>query len=175
MKPTRHTHTARGASLLELILYIGIFSVVSAMFVGIVFYASLGWTRANVESEVKQNLRFAMEDISRSVRQASSVASPAAGASANALSLAVGGQTVAYSLSGTTLQKQIGAGPAEALTTSDVKVTYLSFTTIQNTAASNAAVQATSTRFAMSVGYNSDSPQFDYTQHATSTATLQNK
>lgn len=165
----------RGFSLVELLIYVSIFSVISALFIGLLFHATLGWTRSKVESEVQQNLRFAMEDIARTSQQATAVSSPAVGSSANALSLVVGGQTVQYSLSGTTLQKQIGANPAENITTDIVKVTYLKFKTLQNTAPSNASVQATTTQFAMTVEYNSTNEQYIYVEHATSTAMLKNK
>ncbi|MBI5912999.1 prepilin-type N-terminal cleavage/methylation domain-containing protein [Candidatus Azambacteria bacterium] len=165
----------KGFSLVELLIYISIFSVISAIFIGVLSHATLGWTRSKVESEVQQNLRFAMEDIARTAQKATSISSPSVGSSASALTAVVGGQTIQYSLSGTVLQKQTGANPVENITTDKVKVTYLYFKTLQNTALSNTGVQATSTRFAMTVEYNSDNNQFFYTEHATSTATLKNR
>lgn len=164
-----------GFSLIELLIYISIFSVISAIFIGVLSHATLGWTRSKVESEVQQNLRFAMEDIARTAQQATAISSPSVGSSSSALTAVVGGQNIQYSLSGTTLQKQTGANPVENITTDKVKVTYLKFTTLQNTSLSNTGVQATSTQFAMTVEYNSDNAQFLYTKHATSTATLKNK
>jgi len=161
-----------GVSLLELIIYVGLFAVISALFIGILFHTTLGWTRSKVESEVQQNLRFAMEDITRTVRSASTVGAPAVGASGSSLSVTTPLGTVTYSLSGTALEKQIGADPTQTLTTDKVNVTRLYFLTLQNTADSNTAVQATSTQFAMTVEYNSSNNQFEYVQHATSTATL---
>ncbi len=165
----------QGFSLLELIVYIGIFAVISALFVGVLFHANLGWTRSNAQSEVQQNLRFAMEDISRTVQSATAITSPAIGAAASSLTAVSGGLLVQYSLAGTVLQKQVGANPVQSLTTDKVKVTYLNFKTIQNTASSNTAIQATSTQFAMTVEYNSTNSQFIYVENATTTATLKNK
>ncbi len=164
-----------GFSLIELLIYISIFSVISAIFIGVLSHATLGWTRSKVESEVQQNLRFAMEDIARTAQQATSISSPSVGSSATSLTAVVGGQNVQYSLSGTTLQKQVAANPIQNITTDKVKVTYLNFKTLQNTSLSNTSVQATSTQFAITVEYNSDNSQFLYTEHATSTATLKNK
>lgn len=165
----------KGFSLVELLIYVSIFSVISAIFIGVLFHATLGWTRSKVESEVQQNLRFAMEDIARTAQQATAISSPSVGSSANALTAVVGGQNVQYSLSGTALQKQVGANPAENITTDKVKVTYLSFKTLQNTALSNTSVQATTTQFAMTVEYNSTNNQYIYVENATSTAMLKNK
>lgn len=163
---------SRGVSLLELLIYIGIFSVIGSLFVGILFHANIGWTRSKVESEVQQNVRFAMEDIARTIRTASRVTAPAVGASGTSLTLVVNGVDVVYSRSGNTLQKQIGTNPVESLTTDLVNATYVNFFVAQNTAVSNAAVQATSTQFALSVEYNTTNNQFIYVQHATSTAQL---
>jgi len=164
-----------GFSLIELLIYISIFSVISAIFIGVLSHATLGWTRSKVESEVQQNLRFAAEDIARTAQSATAISSPSVGSSASALAIVVNGQNVQYSLSGTVLQKQVGASPAENITTDKVKVTYLNFKTLQNTSLSNTGIQATSTQFAITVEYNSDNAQFLYTEHATSTATLKNK
>ncbi|MBI1755104.1 four helix bundle protein [Candidatus Azambacteria bacterium] len=165
----------QGFSLVELIIYVGIFSVIAAIFVGVLFHANLGWTRSKVESEVQQNLRFAMEDIARTVQSATSITSPAVGSSASALTVVSGGLAVQYSLSSAVLQKQVGADPVQNLTTDKVNVTYLNFKTLQNTAVSNTSVQATSTQFGMTVAYNATNNQFTYVQSATSTATLKNK
>lgn len=164
-----------GFSLIELLIYISIFSVISAVFIGVLSHATLGWTRSKVESEVQQNLRFAMEDIARTAQQATAVSSPSVGSSASALTAVVGGQNIQYSLSGTVLQKQTDANPVENITTDAVKVTYLNFKTLQNTSLSNAGIQATSTQFAMTVEYNSTNEQYIYVKHATSTAMLKNK
>ena len=158
-----------GFSLLELIIYTAIISTVSAVFIATLIQLNLGWNRSKTESEVQQNLRLVMENISQSVRSASSVIAPGAGSSGNTLQLKVDGQTIQYSLNGTALEKQTGANPAEAITTDAVRVTYLNFTTIQNTAVSNSTVAATSTQFALTIEYNSDSAQFQYAQSATTT------
>lgn len=162
----------RGFSLLELLIYMAIFSLVSLGLIGLISNLSKWWTRSQVESEVQQNLRYASNLILQDIKKASSVTLPTAGGSGGALDLNVSGQSYQYSLSGTTLQKKIGAGAWEDVTTSKVKVTDLDFYAFQTNAPSNAQVQATTTQFFIKVEYNSTAPEFSYSQSATSTAVL---
>lgn len=178
----RHSHIERrkhdrggiknGFTLLELIIYVAMFTTISVVLLDMIFSINFGWMKSRTETEVQQNLRFAMETIGESIRSSESVSAPASGSSGNSLTLVSGSDTVSYFLGGTgntVLKKQIGANPAEDITTDKVKVTYLNFTTMQNTASSNSAVQATSTQTAITVQYNSDNPQWQYAQTATST------
>jgi len=160
-----------GFSLIELIIYVAIFSVISAVFVAVLIQLSFGESRSKVTTEVQQNLRSAMEAVAKSARDASRVTAPSPGNSGNVLTLiAKDGQTVQYATTSVgVLQKQVGANPPENITTDKVKVTALNFTTLQNTAQSNSAVTATSTRFAITVEYDSTQAQFLYSQSATST------
>lgn len=174
----RITKKDGGFSLLELIIYTAIISTVSAVFIAILIQLNLGWNRSKTGSEVQQNLRLAIENISQNARDASAITFPAPGTSATSTTMIVNGQTVQYfattTATSTILQKQIGTNPAEAITTDAVKVTYLNFQTIQNTAVSNSAIMATSTQFALTVEYNSDNAQFQYIQSATTTERVGN-
>src|SRR3972149_3993859 len=176
----RHSHIKRsehnrgrvgGFSLIELIIYVAIFSVISAVFIAALIQLSVGESRYKGTTEVQQNLRSAMEAIAKSARDASRVTAPSPGNSGNVLTLiAKDGQTVQYATTSIgVLQKQVGANPPENITTDKVKVTVLNFTTLQNTAQSNSTVTATSTRFAITVEYDSTQAQFLYSQSATST------
>ena len=176
----RHSHIKRsehnrgrvgGFSLIELIIYVAIFSVISAVFIAALIQLSIGESRSKVTTEVQQNLRSAMESIAKSARDGSKVTAPAAGSSGNILAIiAKDGSTVQYATtSAGVLQKQVGSSPPENITTDKVRVTALNFTTLQNTALSNSAVTATSTRFTITVEYDSTQAQFLYSQSATST------
>lgn len=149
-----------------------IFSLVSLGLINLISNLSKGWTRSQVESEVQQNLRYASNMILQDIKKASFVTLPTVGGSGSALDLNVSGQSYQYSLSGATLQKKVGAGAWEDVTTNKVKVTDLDFYTFQTSAPSNTQVQATTTQFYLKVEYNSTSPEFSYSQSATSTATL---
>lgn len=171
----------RGFSIIELIIYVAVLSVIAAVFVSSLSQISFGWTRSKVESEVQQNLRFAMENISQSARSASAITFPAPGSSGTSTTMIVNGEAVQYftatTATSTILQKKVGAGVAENITSDIVKVSYLNFKTFENNATTTGNVvkaTATTTQFAMTVEYNSDSAQFSYAQSATSTEQIRN-
>ena len=161
-----------GFSMLELLIYMAIFSLISLGLINLISTLNKGWVRSQVESEVQQNLRYATNLISQDVKKARSVTLPTAGSSGETLDLDISGQSYQYFLTGTTLQKKVGAGAAEDITSNKVKVTDLDFYTFETSAPSNQQIQATTTQFYLKVEYNSISPDFSYSQSATSTAIL---
>jgi len=171
----------RGFSIIELIIYVAVLSVIAAVFVSSLSQISFGWTRSKVESEVQQNLRFAMENISQSARIASAITFPAVGTSGTSTTMIVNGQTVQYfattTATSTILQKKVGADAAGNITSDIVKVSHLNFKTLENNATTTGNVvkaTATTTQFSMTIDYNSNSAQFSYSQSATSTEKLKN-
>jgi len=170
-----------GFSIIELIIYVAVLSVIAAVFVSSLSQISFGWTRSKVESEVQQNLRFAMENISQSARIASAITFPAVGTSGTSTTMIVNGQTVQYfattTATSTILQKKVGADAAGNITSDIVKVSHLNFKTLENNATTTGNVvkaTATTTQFSMTIDYNSNSAQFSYSQSATSTEKLKN-
>lgn len=171
----------RGFSIIELIIYVAVLSVIAAVFVSSLSQISFGWTRSKVESEVQQNLRFAMENISQSARSASAITFPAAGVSGTSTTMIVNGEAVQYftatTATSTILQKKVGASAAENITSDIVKVSYLNFKIFENNATTTGNVvkaTATTTQFSVKVEYNFDSAQFSYSQSATSTERIKN-
>lgn len=162
----------RGFSLLELLIYMAIFSLISLGLINLISTLSKGWVRSQVESEVQQNFRYVTNLILQDIKKASSVTLPVAGGSGGTLDLNVSGQSYQYFLTGTTLQKKVGAGAAEDITSSKVKVTDLDFYTFEASSPSNQQIQATTTQFFIKVEYNSTASEFSYSQAATSTAIL---
>lgn len=63
----------KGVSLLELIIYVAVFSIVSLVMVEIFFVVLKGRDISNARFEVSQNIRFATEKIRQSVFDASSI------------------------------------------------------------------------------------------------------
>lgn len=175
-------NASRGFSLLELIIYIAIISVISGVFVAILFNLNLSSTKSKTETEVQQNLRNAMQAISQTIRSAQSISAPAAGASGSTFTAVVNGQSVQYSLgstaSSTAVLKRVTGANTDYITSDNVIVTYLNFTTLENSATTTSSAvtsTATSTRYAITVQYNSTSQQFFYQQSATSTDVVGNR
>ena len=119
-----------GFTLLELILYLGITSilVVSVSF----FFISLLQARVKFQtiSEVEQQGEQVMQQITQTVRNSSSITSPATGATTAALTVVVPTGSLSpsvFDLSGGVIRITEGAGAAQPLTTTAVTVSGLSF------------------------------------------------
>ena len=175
-------NASRGFSLIELIIYIAIITVVSGVFVAIIFNLNLSSTKSKTETEVQQNLRNAMQAISQTIRSAQNINAPVVGASGSTLTAVVNGQNVQYSLgstaSSTAALKRVTGTNTDYITSDTVLVTYLNFTTLENSATTTGSAvtsTATSTQFGITVQYNSSSQQFFYRQSATSTEIVGNR
>ncbi|MBI3671725.1 prepilin-type N-terminal cleavage/methylation domain-containing protein [Candidatus Azambacteria bacterium] len=172
LKFNKPSKAERGFSILELLLYMAIFTIISFGLVNMISTLNKGWTRSQVESEVQQSLRYAISAISNDIRKASFVSQPTAGSSGSLLDMNISGQSYKYFLTGAALQKQIGTNPAENITGNNVQVKNLVFYTVATPAQTNAQITATTTQFYIKVGYNSSNPEYSYDQSATSTVNL---
>jgi prepilin-type N-terminal cleavage/methylation domain-containing protein len=142
----RSNHQA-GYTLIELLMYI---SIVGTLLTGAALFMST-MTEARVKnqsiSEVNEQGMLAMEQMTRIIRNADSITAPAAGSSANQLTLAVPTGSLSptiLNLSTNTLQIKEGAATAVALTNSKVQVTTLSFKNVTRTSTPG-AIQITMT------------------------------
>lgn len=171
-----------GFSLLELIIYIAVISVISGIFVAILFNLNLSSTKSTTETEVQQNLRNAMQSISQTIRSAQYINTPTVGNSGATLIAVVNGQNVEYSLgstaSSTASLKRVTGTNTDFISSDKIMVTHLNFTTMENSASTTngtITATATSTRFSITMQYNSTNAQFFYQQSATSTEVVGNK
>lgn len=162
----------RGVSLIELLIYIAILSVV-VVFIASSFNSLMkGRGKSESASEVNSAIRFGTEKMVRDIKEASAVSTPATvGASATTLVLSVSGSTITYDLSGGVLRRTVNAGTPEPITASSTAITTLFVTRLENY---NTPLGATTTsiRVSLSAGYNSSSPEWQYSTSATTTATL---
>lgn len=133
---TQQADTTRGFTLIELLLYI---SIVGSLLITITFFFGLV-AEARVKnqsvSEVNDQAVAAMDYITQTIRNATSITSPAAGASAAALTVVVPTGSLSptiINLNGTVLQTKEGAAAAVALTNSKVQITSLTFKNLTKT------------------------------------------
>jgi type II secretory pathway pseudopilin PulG len=119
-----------GYTLVELLLYV---VVVSSLLGAVSFFFSVAVDariKAETITEVDDQGNALMDDMTRTIRNASSVNSPAAGSNASSVSLVVPTPLLSptvYSLVGTTLKVTEGAAAAVSLTNSNVDVSGLNF------------------------------------------------
>lgn len=128
---------SEGFTLLELLVYISILSVVMLAVVGIFIAIGRGQNQVEVRSEVNSNLRFATEKIAQDLRAASAVATPATpgGTTANNLVMTVSGTTVEYCVASNQLRRQTVTAcnaSSETVTSNKVTVATPTFTRLEN-------------------------------------------
>ena len=120
----------RGFTLIELLLYV---SIVGGLLMAIsMFFATTLESRVKNQSisEVNQQGGVVMEYVTRTIRNADSITTPAAGASAASLTVAVPTGSLSptiLNLNGTVFQVKEGAATAIPLTNSKIQVSSLSF------------------------------------------------
>jgi prepilin-type N-terminal cleavage/methylation domain-containing protein len=127
----------RGFSLIELIIYIAILSVLSLGVSSAFLSFNRGKGQVAVRSEVNTNLRFAIEKITQDLNGASAVAVPGTTALATStLSATVSGTNVTYCVIGGQLRRQAGSActvSSEVITSPAVSVSTTTFRRIENT------------------------------------------
>lgn len=161
----------RGYTLIELLLYVGI---VSTLLVGITLYfASVAEARVKNQTimEVEQQGAMVMDHITNTVRNATSVSAPAIGSSANQLTVVVPTGSLSptiFDLSSEAIRIKEGVAAAIALTSSDIRVTSLSFTNMSR----SATVEVVRVTFTMSHVNPSNRNEYDYEKIFTSSVTL---
>lgn len=125
----RTSQQHRGFSLLELILYVGLFSfliLTIMMFLGLLLTARI---KQQTITDVEQQGSRIIRQMTQTIRNADTITAPAAGTSATSLSLDVYTASLdptVFSLSGNTLMLTEGSAAAISLNSSRVSITNLS-------------------------------------------------
>lgn len=122
-------NSQKGFSLLELLIYISILSGFLAVIVNLFFTISASSAREEARAEVRQNLRFASQQISGEIRSGKEIISATLpdGGSGNVLDIkTAAGPTARFNVSGGVLQKTRNLGlpeeTVENITTDKVAV-----------------------------------------------------
>lgn len=171
LKKPKKSARQHGFTLIELLLYI---SIVGGLLTAVVmFFATTVETRVKTQtiSEVNQQGTAAMEYITGVIRDASSITSPAAGASAASLTLVVPTGSLSptvIDLNGSTLQTKEGAAAAVPLTSPLVQISSLSFTNLSR-ASTPGIIQI---RFTVTRTNPNNRNEYDYQKIFTASAAL---
>ena len=166
----------KGFTLLEVILYVAVVSIVALAVTSIASSVNSGQGRTMAESAVNSTLRFVTNRVDQDIRSASSVTTPSsAGSSSATLVLVVGTDTVTYSISNNQLVRQLNSEQQVALTGNNIKVTSINFTLNKNTNTflSSGVSTITSVTMSVSAAYNSNSSDLQYSSTKTITEILQ--
>lgn len=151
-----------GFSLLELLVYIAILSILVVVVSNIFISISKSRGQSQAKTEVNSSVRLVTELIRQDIKNASVVSVPAsAGSSGSSLTLTRGGVTIIYDVSSGVLRRKEGAATAINITNSNISVDTLTFTRIENP---NAVFGTTdiSIKINMTFRYNGNSPDWTY-------------
>jgi len=163
-----------GFSLLEILIYVTVISVITLSIGSVFISLSKGQSRAEAKNEVNSNLVFALEKIRQDFLRATAVTVPAtASTSSSTLSLTISGSSTTYCvITGRLRRAQSGAAcdsNAESLTSDKVIIDSTNFTRLENT---NSVLNKTiiSVQAVISASFNSANPDSQYNETKQTTA-----
>lgn len=152
----------RGFSLLELLIYLSIFSVLVVVISNTFISLSKGQAQSNSRSEVDSSIRFATELLRQDIKNASIVSVPAiVGDTSSSLTLTRDGIIIVYDVLNGVLRKKEGSGSPVNITNSNIIVGAPIFFRIEN----NNSVFGTKNvviKINMTFNYNSMSSDWKY-------------
>lgn len=151
--------TAPGFTLIEYLIYVAILAVFLISSTAIMLVLQSGKGKTEAMQEVEQNGRIAVQTLERRIRNATSVALPATGASSTFIVLA-GSTTATIGLRNQALEIKEGAAASSSLTSADVKLTDLVF---ENRAGATAPA-AIHFSFTVSSTNPGNNPDYAYSQ-----------
>ncbi len=149
----------KGFSLIEILIYLAIIALIVVVLANFAINFFSAKTKAETMREVEQNMRFAQEKMTRTIRNAAGINSPIFGSSASSLSLSMADgakDPTIFQVSGGQLTIKEGVSSAVAITSSKVNVSSLTFTNV-----SYAGTKGT-VRIEITIDYNNPASQPDY-------------
>ena len=177
LKPKTYNLTpSAGFSLLELLIYLSILSVVMLLVGGSFFSLSRGRGQIEARGEVNSNIRFALLKMKQDIEGATSVLLPASpGETGATLSLDLGGQIILYCVFDGVLRRDIDGGvcdgASESLTASTTEVTTILFERVENINLTLGEI-VTSVGISLSARYAGGGPDYEYTTSRSTTASV---
>lgn len=152
----------KGFSLMELLIYIAVLSIVMVAISNTFISISRGNGQSQAKTEVDSAIRFAGELLKQDIKNASTISVPAtAGSSNSTLSLIRNGTVILYDVSTGVLRRKEGTNSPVNLTNSTISVGVPTFTRIENTN-TTFSVTNVAIKINMTFSYNSNSPDWTY-------------
>lgn len=166
-----NSFSQKGYTLIELLLYV---VTISSLVLAIgSFYLVVRETnnRAMVVSTVEQQGHFVMDHVTRTIRNADTITSPASGSSASSITLGISDAAknpTIINISSNSVEAKEGAATAVKLSDSKVTVTNLTFKNLSYTGTPGIV------QVLLTIEYKSDSDRdnYDYSKTFTSSVSL---
>lgn len=157
----------RAFSLVEFIIYFAIFGFISVVLVSMLITTARDRGSVEARSEVQQNLRYALVQMTQAIHRATGI-NGTPGASLSLVMSDSSKNPTVFDLSSSTLRITEGGGSAQAMTSTNVLVTSLSFTKISNASPAKDTIQ-----ISITIKYNDNgNTQLQNQQSETTTAAL---
>jgi Tfp pilus assembly protein PilW len=172
MKLAYITRSAAGFTLIEMLLYVALVSMLLIAITGFFGLSADARVKNQTIAEVDQQGTQVMDYITQTIRNASSISAPAIGTSASSLTAVVPTASLSptvISLNGTALQTVEGSASAVPLTSSRVQVSSLTFKNLARSG-TNANLQIS---FVITRTNPNSRNEYEYSKTFTSTAALQ--
>lgn len=161
----------RAFSLLELLIYISILSIIMVIVSNTFISLSRSQGQSQARSEVDRDISFATELLKQDLKNASIVSVPAAVGTSSTLTLTRAGVVIVYDVSGGALRRKEGSATAVNVTSPNTIVSTPTFTRIENTNTVFSKTQVT-IKVNMTFNYNSTSSNWTYSTALQTTVSL---
>ncbi len=172
-KNTKNCSLVRGSSLLEMVIYITISSVVIIVLISLLTILISTWNRSVSPAEVRQNASFVVTRITERIRVASAIIGVYP---ADTLDLAINGKTARFNVNAGIVEFDddiSDASPAGSITSASVNVSKCSGESSYFIKISNPPLALESVRFCLKISYNSNGdPAKDFSQEIRTTVSL---
>ena len=169
------TQFKNGFTLLELLIYIAITSLVMLSVIQGLIILNRGRGVVSARSEVLANIRFAIEKMSQDIKKSTNISIPeTAGATSGTVEITVSDSTVRYCVVSSQLYRSVNNlcdETGELVTDPISAVDSLAFTRLENT---NAVLAKTtvSIEISLAMSYKSASPDWQYSGSSKTTVSV---
>jgi len=170
------TPGSEGFTLIEVILYIGIFSLIIGGIVSLAFLSTAQRTQNQTRADVNYQGQAVMASIVQAIHQAKAITSPAPGNNSASLTLAMNDSSVDPTIFDTNIHSNYSAaeisegspGTQNDLTNSTVTISNLKFTNMSVGSSDNSILIT----FDLTYNNTLNRQEFDYTQSFSGGATI---
>ena len=138
--------SAPGVTLVELLLYMGIFAILLTLLTTIFSQITAVQLEADATSSIQLDGRYVLSRLSYDIHRADAIVSPVLGGQASTMQLTINGSTYTYNVDGSgNLIVTDGAGAVSMLNSYNTTIPSITFQQVGNFAGGDSTIQITYT------------------------------
>lgn len=158
----------RGVTLLEVLLYVVLATIILGAIVAFIFSFSSTSAKSDLIRDINKQGSFAIDSVLKEIRLADGITTPSASSTSNSLEINQGSTTVSVVLNSNKIGITRGTSSEEFVTNSSVYVSNLSFVNLSKSG-TNGTIQVS---FDIEDNASSSRFEFSYSESFLSSATL---